>query len=70
MLSVGRNYITSSPQLAVIPGMAILVVTLAFNVVGMPCGTRSIPASCKGRAAGRYAAGCAAQAARARDGTG
>lgn len=34
MLSVGRNYITSSPQLAVIPGMAILVVTLAFNVVG------------------------------------
>jgi len=34
MLSVGRNYITSSPQLVVIPGMAILVVTLAFNVVG------------------------------------
>lgn len=34
MLSVGRNYITSSPQLVVIPGMAILVVTLAFNVLG------------------------------------
>ena len=34
MLSVGRDYITSSPQLVIIPGMAILVVTLAFNVVG------------------------------------
>ena len=34
MLSVGRNYITSSPQLVIIPGMAILIVTLAFNVVG------------------------------------
>jgi peptide/nickel transport system permease protein len=34
MLSVGRNYITSSPQLVIIPGLAILVVTLAFNVVG------------------------------------
>ena len=34
MLSVGRNYITSSPQLVVIPGAAILAVTLAFNVVG------------------------------------
>jgi peptide/nickel transport system permease protein len=34
MLSVGRNYITSSPQLVIIPGVAILVVTLAFNMVG------------------------------------
>ena len=34
MLSVGRDYITSSPQLVIIPGTAILVVTLAFNVVG------------------------------------
>ena len=34
MLSVGRDYITSSPQLVIIPGIAILVVTLAFNVVG------------------------------------
>jgi len=34
MLSVGRNYITSSPQLVVVPGLAILLVTLAFNMVG------------------------------------
>jgi len=34
MLSVGRNYITSSPQLVVVPGAAILLVTLAFNAVG------------------------------------
>ncbi|HXX40292.1 MAG TPA: ABC transporter permease [bacterium] len=34
MLSVGRDYITSSPQLVIIPGAAILAVTLAFNMVG------------------------------------
>jgi peptide/nickel transport system permease protein len=34
MLSAGRNYITSSPQLATIPGLAILLVTIGFNLLG------------------------------------
>ena len=34
MLSTGRNYITSSPQLATIPGLAILFVALGFNLLG------------------------------------
>jgi peptide/nickel transport system permease protein len=34
MLSTGRNYITSSPQLATIPGLAILLVTFGFNLLG------------------------------------
>jgi len=34
MMSIGRDYITSSPQLVVVPGLVILVVTLAFNMVG------------------------------------
>jgi peptide/nickel transport system permease protein len=34
MLSAGRNYITSSPQLATIPGLAILFVTIGFNLLG------------------------------------
>lgn len=34
MLSAGRNYITSSPQLAMIPGVAILLVTIGFNLLG------------------------------------
>ena len=34
MLSTGRNYITSSPQLATIPGLAILLVTVGFNLLG------------------------------------
>lgn len=34
MLSTGRNYLTSSPQLATIPGIAILLVTIGFNLLG------------------------------------
>lgn len=34
MLSTGRNYITSSPQLATIPGLAILLVAIGFNLLG------------------------------------
>jgi peptide/nickel transport system permease protein len=34
MLSTGRNYVTSSPQLATIPGLAILLVTIGFNLLG------------------------------------
>lgn len=34
MLSAGRNYITSSPQLATIPGIAILLVAIGFNLLG------------------------------------
>jgi peptide/nickel transport system permease protein len=34
MLSTGRTYITSNPQLATIPGLAILLVALAFNLLG------------------------------------
>ena len=34
MLSTGRNYITSSPQLATIPGLAIMLVTMGFNTLG------------------------------------
>ena len=34
MLSTGRNFLTSSPQLVIVPGMAILLVTIAFNLVG------------------------------------
>lgn len=34
MLSIGRNYITSSPQLATIPGLAIMLATIGFNTLG------------------------------------
>jgi peptide/nickel transport system permease protein len=34
MLSTGRTYLTSSPQLATIPGIAILLVTIGFNLLG------------------------------------
>lgn len=34
MLSTGRNLITSSPQLATIPGLAILLVAVGFNLLG------------------------------------
>lgn len=34
MLSTGRNYLTSSPQLVAIPGLAILLVTIGFNLLG------------------------------------
>lgn len=34
MLSTGRNFITSSPQLATIPGLAILLVAMGFNLLG------------------------------------
>jgi len=34
MLSAGRTYITSNPQLAAIPGLAILLVALGFNLMG------------------------------------
>ena len=34
MLSTGRDYITSSPQLATIPGVAIMLVTIGFNTLG------------------------------------
>jgi peptide/nickel transport system permease protein len=34
MLSTGRNFITSSPQLATIPGLAILLVAIGFNLLG------------------------------------
>jgi peptide/nickel transport system permease protein len=34
MLSTGRTYVTSNPQLATIPGLAILLVALGFNLLG------------------------------------
>lgn len=34
MLSSARNFLTSSPQLAAIPGLAILLVTIGFNLLG------------------------------------
>ncbi len=34
MLSTGRNSLTSSPHLATIPGLAILLVTIGFNLLG------------------------------------
>jgi peptide/nickel transport system permease protein len=34
MLSTGRTYITSNPQLATVPGLAILLVALGFNLLG------------------------------------
>jgi peptide/nickel transport system permease protein len=34
MLSTGRNYITSSPQLATIPGLAIMLVAVGVNLLG------------------------------------
>ena len=34
MLSTGRNYVTNNPQLATIPGLAILLVTVGFNLLG------------------------------------
>lgn len=34
MLSTGRTYLTNSPQLATIPGIAILLVTIGFNLLG------------------------------------
>ena len=34
MLSAGRDYMTSAPLLVAFPGLAILLVTLSFNLVG------------------------------------
>ncbi|NUQ35968.1 MAG: ABC transporter permease subunit, partial [Planctomycetaceae bacterium] len=34
MLSEGRQYITTAPWLTIVPGIAILVVTLSFNLLG------------------------------------
>lgn len=34
MLSAGRNFIHNSPQLIIVPGLAILVATLGFNLLG------------------------------------
>jgi peptide/nickel transport system permease protein len=34
MLSAGRDYMTSAPLLVAFPGLAILVVTLSFNLLG------------------------------------
>ncbi len=34
MLSTGRTYLTSSPQLVTVPGIAILLVTIGFNLLG------------------------------------
>jgi peptide/nickel transport system permease protein len=34
MLSAGRTYLTSAPQLATIPGLAILLVAFGFNMFG------------------------------------
>ena len=34
MLSVGQDYLSSSPLLVTFPGLAILVVTLSFNPLG------------------------------------
>ena len=34
MLSTGRNFIPRSPQLATIPGLAILLVAIGFNLLG------------------------------------
>lgn len=34
MLSTGRSYLTSNPQLTIIPGVAILLVAIGFNLLG------------------------------------
>lgn len=34
MLSSGRTYLTSNPQLTIIPGVAILLVAIGFNLLG------------------------------------
>jgi peptide/nickel transport system permease protein len=34
MLSAGRTYLTSNPQLTIIPGLAILFIAIAFNLFG------------------------------------
>jgi len=34
MLSTGRNFITSSPQLVTLPGLAIMLATIGFNTLG------------------------------------
>lgn len=34
MLSAGRNFIHNSPQLIIMPGLAILVATIGFNLLG------------------------------------
>lgn len=34
MLSAGRNFIHNSPQLIIIPGLAILMATIGFNLLG------------------------------------
>lgn len=34
MLSAGRTYLTSNPQLTIIPGVAILLVAIGFNLLG------------------------------------
>lgn len=34
MLSTGRNYFTSGPLLVIFPGLAILLVSLSFNLMG------------------------------------
>jgi peptide/nickel transport system permease protein len=34
MLSAGRTYLTSNPQLTIIPGLAILLIAIAFNLFG------------------------------------
>jgi len=34
MLSEAREYLTRAPHLMIIPGVAILIVTLSFNLLG------------------------------------
>jgi peptide/nickel transport system permease protein len=34
MLSAGRNFIHNSPQLIIVPGLAILLATIGFNLLG------------------------------------
>ena len=34
MLSVGRNYFYNAPWLSILPGVAILIAVLGFNLLG------------------------------------
>ena len=34
MIATGRNYITTAPHIATIPGLAIAVTVLGFNLLG------------------------------------
>jgi len=61
MVSSGRDFLLVAPHIATIPGLAIMLAVLGFNLSGTGCGTPSIHACgpglavrLQGRAARRH----------------